>query len=266
MTRAITLRRVAVLVGLILAGSALLPIDRGRADEGTPREPSAERGYRHLLETAFLPAGFDNEVFDHVWRTWPDALRERAEAATADERRDMAFERYGFVARPEDPTLPLQFVVDDEGGWHMNCFACHGGRVAGRTIPGLPNTRFAFQTLHDEIVATKRELGRPLGPGDLAGALVPFGRTVGTTNAVVFGMLLLQWRDADLNVVPPSTLPRLPHHDLDAPPWWHYRRRTHLYIDGTGKRNHRTLMQFILVPVNDRERVLAHEEAFRDIE
>jgi cytochrome c553 len=241
-----------------------------RADEppAEPRRPaSAERGYRHLLDTPFIPAAFDQEVFDNLWRVWPEEASQTAQRATPAERRRMAFERYGLTPRPgEDTDAPLQFVVDEAGGWHMSCLACHGGQVGGKTIPGLPNAHFAFQTLVDDVRATKRRLGRPADFRDLAARLIPFGRTVGTTNAVVFSIALLQFRDVHMNVRPSLRVPRFPHHDLDAPPWWHYKRRTHIYIDGFGKHNHRSLMPFVLVPENGRERVLSFEDAFRDIE
>jgi len=34
-----------------------------------------ERGYRLLLEKAYLPPDFHQEVFDDVWRQWPEPLR-----------------------------------------------------------------------------------------------------------------------------------------------------------------------------------------------
>ncbi len=237
-----------------------------RADE-QPSETAAERGYRHLIDTPFVPMGFDQEVFDNVWRVWPEALRAEAEKATPEERRRMAFERYGLTARPgDDSGRPLQFVVGEDGGWHTNCLSCHGGQVNGVVMPGLPNAHLALQTIVDDVRAAKQAIGRKLKPADFASAMIPFGKTVGTTNAVVFSFALLQFRDLDLNVIQPKEKLYLPHHDLDAPPWWHYRKRSHLYIDGSGKRGHRSLMQFLLVPMNGREQVLAFEPAFKDIE
>ena len=37
------------------------------------------------------------------------------------------------------------------------------------------------------------------------------------------------------------------HHDMDAPPWWHFKRKKMLYIDGFAAKGHRGLMQFMLV-------------------
>jgi hypothetical protein len=234
-------------------------------DEAPAADPA--RGLRHLLETPYLPAALDEDLVREIWRVWPEPQRSQAEAADPAGRRALVFAHYGLDVRPGDAEgRPLQFVVGDDGAWHMNCFTCHGGHVAGQVVPGLPNAHLALQSLVEDGIRIKRLLGRPLARGDVAAALVPYGETVGTTNAVVFSISLLNFRDRDLNVVPPKGLPRLPHHDLDAPPWWHLKHRTHLYVDGFAKPNHRALMQFLLLPTNPREHVLAAEADFRHIE
>jgi hypothetical protein len=50
----------------------------------------AARGRELLLEKAYLPADFDQEVFDELWTLWPEPLRGRAERAPVEERRRMA--------------------------------------------------------------------------------------------------------------------------------------------------------------------------------
>src|SRR5262245_19579320 len=107
----------------------------------------AQRGYWFLTQKAYLPPDFSQEIFDAVWKKWPQPLRSEAEKVIPEERRKMAFSRYGLTPRPEDPTKPLQYVVDEEGNWTMNCFACHGGKVAGKVWPGLPNSHYALATL-----------------------------------------------------------------------------------------------------------------------
>ena len=93
------------------------------------RSPRPERGYKLLVEKPYLPPDFDQEVFDSAWKHWPEPLRSQAEKATPEERRKLAFARYGLTPRPDDPTKPLQYVVDASGNWTMNCFACHGGTI-----------------------------------------------------------------------------------------------------------------------------------------
>ena len=182
----------------------------------------------------------------------------------------MAFERYGLTVRPghdgeaTDPGKPLQYVIDDAGRWTMNCFSCHGGSVYGEPHPGSPNNRFALQTMTEELRATKSLLGKPPSRMDLGSLFVPLGTTHGTTNAVVFGMGLMARRDGQLNLLPPS-FQQFVHHDMDAPPWWHFSKRPNLYIDGFAQKGHRGLMQFTLIPENGPEVFRQREEDFRDV-
>jgi mono/diheme cytochrome c family protein len=147
----------------------------------------------------------------------------------------------------------------------MNCFACHGGKVAGQVIPGLPNSHYALQTLTEEIRPTKLDLEKPLARMDLGSVFIPLGATRGTTNAVMFGVALLAQRDPELNVVNRLSLPEMTHHDMDPPPWWHFRKKSHIYIDGFAERGHRGLMQFMLVKPNGPEKFREWESEFRDV-
>ena len=231
------------------------------------KEPqtAAERGYHFLTQKVYLPADFTQEVFDSAWTQWPEPLRTAAEKATPEERRKMAFSRYGLTPRPDDPTKPLQYVVDEKGVWTMNCFACHGGQVAGKVIPGLPNSRFALQTLTDDTRAVKLLNNKPLGRMDVGSLIVPLGNSNGTTNAVMFGVALMNFRDVELNVHKDRLPPKMTHHDMDAPPWWHFKKKEFLYADAFAAKGHRGLMQFMLVPQNGPEKFKEWEADFRDV-
>lgn len=234
-----------------------------------------QRGYRFLVDKAYLPPDFSEEMLAKVWMVWPEPLRTQAEQATPLERRRMAFERYGLTTRPEagpqamskEGFLPLQYVVDQNGQWTMNCFACHGGKVAGQFIPGLPNTRYALQTLSEEMreISLAQFPERPLSRMEKAAALLPLGTTRGTTNAVMFGVMLMALRDLDLNVLEPKGFPRVDHHDMDAPAWWLFKKKNHLYVDAYAPRDHRSLMQFMLVRNNGPEKFREWEPDFEDI-
>ncbi len=225
----------------------------------------AYRGYQLLTENPLLTSDFDQSVFDEVWRSWPEPLRSQAEEASLDDRRAMAFTRYGLTPRPNDESgKPLQYVVGDDGRWTMNCFSCHGGSVYGTPTPGAPNNRFMLQTMTEELRSTKFRVGAPLSRMDLGSLVVPLGTTVGTTNAVVFGMGLMHYRDEKLNVL--DKMPaQFTHHDMDAPPWWHFSKRPYIYIDGFAQKGHRGLMQFMLVPENGPDFFRDHEDEFRDV-
>ncbi len=235
------------------------------ADEAIVDNEAAQRGYRVLTEMPLLSSDFNEEVFQNVWQSWPEPLHREAEKASPEKRREMAFSRYGLTLRPgDDSGKPLQYVVDDDGSWTMNCFACHGGSVDGESMPGAPNNRFALQTMTEEIRATKFRLGKPLTRMDVGSLLIPLGTTNGTTNAVVFGMGLMASRDGDLNLINPP-MESFVHHDMDAPPWWHFNKRPYIYIDGFAPKGHRALMQFTLIPENGPSFFHNHEEDFRDV-
>ena len=226
----------------------------------------AARGHRLLLDRAYLPADFDQEVFDALWTTWEEPLRSRAERAGIAERRRLAMARYGLLPHPTDPSRTLQYAVDADGGWHMSCLACHQGQVGGRTVPGLPNTNFALETLTEEVRIVKTRQRKAFGHMDVGSLLLPLGTTNGTTNAVMFGVALMRHRDPDLKIVQRPPRFDLVHHDMDAPAWWHYAKRRSLYADGFAPKGHRMLMQFLLVKENGPEKFHAWEDDFRDIE
>jgi hypothetical protein len=97
----------------------------GEPDENP--EEAARRGYRYLLDHAYVPPYFDTETFEQCWEAWPSAERARARDASPTERRQMAFARYGWTPRPlgrysipSDVDKPLQFVIDEDGNWTPN--------------------------------------------------------------------------------------------------------------------------------------------------
>ena len=241
---------------------------------GEPQQTLAERGYELLVNKPYVPAAFHEDDLNEVWQVWPEPLRTKAEAATPLRRREMAFERYGLTARPEDDDSAreagqapksLQFVVDGAGNWVTNCFSCHGGKVGGKTYPGAPNTDYALQTLTEEMRSLKLKKKRQLAPIDIGVMLMPLGSTNGTTNAVIFGVALAHFRDDDLNVVPKFTPPRMLHHDMDAPPWWHFRKKQMIYADGFAEKGHRGLLQMALDKSNGPEKFYGWEEDGRAI-
>jgi cytochrome c553 len=244
---------------------ALLPI--AIVAIGAAVAPAPERGILLLLSTAYMTPDLDEETFGALWKEWPAALRERAAAVDASERRRMAFARYGLTPRPGGTTdgPPLQYVVDERGRWSMNCFSCHGGQIAGRAIPGLPNADFALQTFMEDVRKTNRRLGKANGRLAATTLFMPLGGSRGTTNAVNFGIALTHGRDADLNLRFRLRPPRTVHHDMDAPPLWHLRKKSRMYIDGFAAKDHRALMQFILIPDNGPERIRGWEEDFRHV-
>lgn len=227
---------------------------------------AAARGLKLLRSEPYGPADFQVELFDKLWEIWPEILKQKAAEASPAERRQMAYSRYGLVADPENPDGPPLGAVDDgQGGWAMNCLACHQGKVAGRVIWGVGNSHFAFQTLTLDVLKARRAAGEKLNPGEAMGPLIPLGLSNGTTNAQVFSIVLSAMRDKDLNVQRAPNFPRFRNHDLDAPPYWNVKRKKNLYIDGFVPKTHRVIMQFALTPSNSAETFKQREDGFRDI-
>ncbi|MDA1160560.1 MAG: cytochrome c [Planctomycetota bacterium] len=231
-------------------------------------ETATKRGWQHLRTKPYLPPDFDQTVFENLWRRWPDELRQEAESASPAARRRMTFSYYGLMESPDDrgEGPPLGYVDTGDGNRVMNCLACHAGKVAGKVFPGLPNSHFALQSLTEDVRLTKLTLFKKLGHLDLASLKLPLGTTHGTTNSVVFGVVLGNLRDNEMNVDRSRPEPPQIHHDMDAPPLWNVRKKRSLYADGFAPKNHRVLMQFMLLPKNDRETLISWEDDFKDIQ
>lgn len=255
------LHRLGFLILLLGTAPAVL------AQEVEPKFATrAERGHWLLLNKAFLPADFDQETFDQLWQRWEEPARSEAEKASPDERRKLLYARYGLAERRNDPQhRPLQYVVSKEGKWSMNCFSCHQGTLAGQVIPGLPNAQYNMQSLYEDVRNTKIFEGKKLTHMDLGSALLPLSTSRGTTNAVMFGVVLLNFRKPDLTVDKARPRPALTNHDHDAPAWWHYHRKNSIYIDGFAPKGHRPLMQFLLVQENGPAEFAKWEPDFADI-
>ena len=235
------------------------------ADE-TAKNKSIATGRDLILNYRFLPRDFHQATFDDVWQDWPEPLKSQAAKSTPKQRRSMAFERYGFTPRTDAPTKSMQFSVDNEGWWTMNCFCCHGGTVEGKMIEGLPNVQIALETLYRDLRRTKLRRGEPYSQMDFGSMAVPMGTSNGTTNAVVFGIGLMTFRDKDLNLKLPSIrLHPIIHHDMDAPAWWNVSKRDRLYIDGFVQKNHRALIPFVMDQLNSGKKMRGWEDEFKHV-
>jgi cytochrome c5 len=234
------------------------------AGEPTP----AERGYKVLRTKQFLPPDFDQQTFDALWKVWPEPLRSQAKQATPAQRRKLTFSHYGLMEPPGDQAgqgPAIGYVSDGKQGWVMSCLACHAGKVAGKMIPGLGNSHYALQTLTEDVRLTKLSMFKRPSHLDLAALKLPLSTTNGTTNSVVFGVVLGALRDADMNVNRKRPTPKLLHHDMDAPPLWNVKKKRSLYADGFAPKTPRPLMQFMLLPSNNADTVKSWEPDFTDV-
>jgi mono/diheme cytochrome c family protein len=254
---------------LAIATAALLFAGIVSAGDVPTGSPSAQRGYQVLRNRPFLPPDFDDGVFEKLWTVWPAERKAEAEAATPARRRELTFARYGLQEPPDAPAdydgPAIGYVDDGNDGWVMNCFACHAGQVAGRVLPGAPNTDIDLQSLVEDVRKLKLAQFKAFTHLDLGSLKVPLGGSRGTTNSVVFGILLDGLRRPDMSVDLSRKPGTLLHHDMDAPAWWNVSKKSKLYVDGFAPKNHRILMQFMLIPRNDRDTIYSWEEDFRDV-
>ena len=176
-------------------------------------------GYSILQSHSFLPPDFDDQVFNELWTVWPEPQRTEAQLAEPVARRRLTFSYYGIIENGDSSNqqlTPLGYNVDSAGQWTMNCLACHGGKVAGKVIPGLPNSHTALQTLTEDVRSVKTKLDKPLSHLDLGSLQLPLNASNGTTNSVVFGIVLGAFRRPDMTVDLNRKLPPLVHHDMET--------------------------------------------------
>ena len=259
----------ACLLLILLAATPVQPVEtEGGADAVAPlehRAPAmgggidgppgdAATGFELLDQKPYLRADFAQDTFETLWKTWPREARDAAAAATPDEQRAMLFERYGLVERPDwdgDLDAAAAGYVKTDSGWHFSCFACHAGSIEGQTIHGLANSHFDLQSLAEDSFRRKLQQFRLPYRFDLAAQKVPLSDGAGGTNAIMFGVMVGQFRDADMNLLPAPRRAHYVHHNHDAPPWWHAKHKSHLYIDGFAPKSHRPLVQFAMSMEND---------------
>ena len=255
-------------------GLPLRPVVHANDETSPPATPvtegaetAAQRGWRLLTTKNYVPADFTEAVFNDLWTVWPEPQRQQAAEATPEERRRMAFERYGLLERPESAGSgpPLGYTSDGQGGWAMNCLACHTGSVEGQLVLGSGNSLFNLETLTDDIRLAKKARGLAPRHMEFGRARMPLGTTRGTTNAVMFGVALWSLRDLELNPRLNLRLPSFVHHDMDAPAFWNVSRKRLLYCEGSAEKGPRPLLQFVLVPQNSGDKIKSWEGEFADI-
>ena len=265
--------RARFFAGLLLAGAAglacWLPVLASPSSDG---EAVRSAGLELLLEEP-LSIGFVSlDELRELWKVWEPEDRTRAEKADGAERRRLTFERYGLIDRPNggdsDPWVPLGYTPVGESRLAPNCLVCHGGKVAGRVIPGLPNSHQDFSGLVGDLAAL-RALRQGKDPEQARATStfgIPLNFVKGSTNATMYSILLGSMRDEHLNQkFPPELSQPLVHNSIDAPPWWHFRRKSRIYWDGMAPKSVRTLMQFTMAPGLSGEKIRSWEDEFEVI-
>jgi mono/diheme cytochrome c family protein len=236
----------------------------GELKEGRPAEfrLAAERGRVALTQHSYLKAEWSIDAYRNSRKHWgipspdPEADPEGYARAFAA--------HYGLHPAPfpnEGLPMGLRWSRKPDGtrtGIQVDCLACHGGSIGGRSYVGLPNSQIDYESLFNDLF---RADGR-------RAPLVPFviNTARGTTNAGMMSVVLLSLRNPDLSHrrFPLPLGSNLP--ELDAPAWWGLKHKKTMYQDGrTPAASVRANMQFLLG-----EKTLQQfkelEPTFRDIQ
>ncbi len=255
---------IALCTSLVLAAGlhALSPATDAQEEE-------ARRGFDLLINKPLSFKVMTVEELSSLWTVWEPEERDRAQSADPEQRRRLTFERYGLIERDfDDSGLPLGYTGDDAGNLYPNCFTCHGGKVAGRVIPGLANSHQELTSLLGDLAAL-RASGRgsdPEAARDNASLGFPLNFVKGSTNATQYSILLGSMRDRDLELVfPPKLSQPFVHNSIDAPAWWLFSRKSRIYWDGMAPKTPRTLMQFTMAPGLSGQTIRSWEEDFGPI-
>ncbi|HEY1186429.1 MAG TPA: cytochrome c, partial [Gemmata sp.] len=220
-----------------------------------PEPAAAERGYKALTQTAFIPGFWTRLALPNAWRNWGVAEK------PADYDRAV-LERYGLHPAPyPNDGLPMGLRKASlllNTGIGIDCMLCHGGSIFGKSYVGLGNSALDIQTLFEDLA--KAEGLSPKLP-------FTFSNVRGTSEAGGFGVYLLGFRNPDLSLRAPRKELGL-RDDLceDVPAWWLMKKKRTIYYTGaTDSRSVRTLMQFMMHPLTGPKDFEKHEPAFRDI-
>ena len=193
------------------------------AAETTP----AERGYKALTETAFIPASWRPRAYDNAWKHWAGVKRNRP-TTTRPSATTTA------CTPPRTPTTNLPMGLRPGTflfvkGIAIDCMLCHGGSIFGKSYVGLGNTSLDIQAVFEEMSAAD---GR-----SREAAVHVQQRPRHVARPAAFAVYLLGFREPDLKHRKQWTDLDL-HDDLceDTPAWWLLKKKKTMYHTGGDRR------------------------------
>jgi hypothetical protein len=225
----------------------------------TAQEPTAaQRGERALLGRSFLPGTIPIPAYDKVWRVWSD------DAKTTPPDYSQAFmERYGLHPAPYPNGRYPMGLREVKGllgkSLSTDCMVCHGGSIGGKCYVGLGNASLDFQAFIEELARADGGQGR---------TPFVFCNVRGTSEAGAMAVYLLGFREPDLRLRPKRVDLEI-RDDMceDVPAWWLLKKKKTMYYTGGGDaRSVRSLMQFMMSPLNTSAAFEREETTFRDIQ
>ncbi|MCS7167111.1 MAG: c-type cytochrome [Gemmatales bacterium] len=233
---------------VVLAGTVFAVASEGE------RRADPQRGREALLTRAYLPVAWSEQTYQNVWKVW--GLSERP--ADFEER---FRQRYGLHQAPyPNDGLPmgLRYTRGLLGrGITVDCLLCHGGSLFGQSIIGLGNASLDMQALFEEMFEAQ---------GIKRATPFPFTQVRGTTEGAMMAVYLFRIRDEELRLVPPQNFALTPYLCEDAPAWWLLKKKKTMYHTGsTDARSVRSIMQFLLNPLNGPDHIKSLEPTFADV-
>jgi mono/diheme cytochrome c family protein len=220
-------------------------------------DPSAARGKQALLRRPLNPPTWSAQAYAGAWKQWQDGN------STKPEPYESAFrERYGLhVACYPNDGFPMGLRAASSlfgRGLATDCLLCHGSSIAGQSYIGLGNASLDMQSLYEDLAAAD---GRsPWTP-------FTFCNVRGTSEAGAMAVFLISYRDADLKFhTPPRNLALRDDLCEDVPAWWLLKKKKTMYHTGSiDARSVRSLMQFMMSPLNTPAMITREESTFADI-
>jgi hypothetical protein len=216
----------------------------------------AERGHKALTGTAFIPGFWSARSVDEVWKQWGVPQKPADYAAALRDR-------YGLHPAPyPNGDLPMGLRRTRtllKNSVAADCMLCHGGSALGTSYVGLGNSSLDIQALFEELARAD---------GVVRKLPFTFSNVRGTNEADGFGVYLLGFRNPDLSIRPEWKDLGL-RDDVcgDVPAWWLLKKKKTMYHTGaTDARSVRSLMQFMMHPLNGPKDFQKAEPAFRDIQ
>jgi mono/diheme cytochrome c family protein len=243
--------------GGVMSRSLFVLIVLGIVTPGRAADPAAERGRKALIERSYNSGIWSRAAYDQVWKQWNVGDRSKPHDF-ADKLR----ERYGLHEAPYpngDYPMGIRTTQSFFGkNLTTDCMLCHGGSVAGQSYVGLGNASLDMQSLYEDMARADGQYGK---------APFTFTNVRGTSEAGGMAVYLLSIRNPDLSLRS-SKLDLGLRDDLceDPPAWWLLKKKKTMYWTGsTDARSVRSLMQFMLSPLNTPDSIVKEEETFRDI-
>lgn len=220
--------------------------------------PLEAKGRVALLTRDYNPATWKPTAYDDAWRHWKLGLKQPPKEYA---RAFMA--RYGLHPAPYDngryPMGIREGTTFLGKGLTVDCLICHGGSIAGKSYVGLGNASFDIQAFYEEMALASGRAGR---------TPFVFGNVRGTSEAGAMAVFLLSYRQPDLSIrLKPLDLDLRDNMCEDVPAWWLLKKKKTMYhTGGSDARSVRSLMQFMLSPLNTRATFEKEEATFADIQ